>query len=231
MHAAQADGRPVVVIGAGENAEIAYEYFTHDSPRAVVGFAVEEGFLSGEDDRLYDLPVVPLQRVGDHFPPGDHDAFVAISSTELNRVRMRLYAHVKEAGYSCASYVSSRAFVWHNVTIGENTFVFEHNVLQHHVSVGDNVVLWSGNHIGHRASIQDHCFISSHVVISGYCDIGESSFLGVNACLADGTKIGRDCVVGAGAVVVRDTEPRGVYVGNPARATGRDAFQTFKVHT
>lgn len=231
MHAAQADQRPVVVIGAGENAEIAYEYFTRDSPRAVVGFAVEEAFLSGENDRLYDLPIVPLERLDQHFAPAEHDAFVAISSTKLNRVRTRLYAQVKDAGYSCASYVSSHAFVWHNVVIGENTFVFEHNVLQHHVSVGDNVVLWSGNHVGHRTSIQDHCFVSSHVVISGYCDIGESSFVGVNACFAEGTKVGRDCVIGAGAVVVRDTEPRGVYVGNPARATGRDAFQTFKVDT
>jgi acetyltransferase-like isoleucine patch superfamily enzyme len=37
-------------------------------------------------------------------------------------------------------------------------------------------------------------------------------------------------VVGAGAVVVKSiAEPRGVWVGNPAKATGRDSFQTFKV--
>jgi acetyltransferase-like isoleucine patch superfamily enzyme len=41
--------------------------------------------------------------------------------------------------------------------------------------------------------------------------------------------IGRDCVVGAGAVVIRDLAARGVYVGNPARATGRDSFETFGV--
>ena len=39
------------MIGAGENAEIAYEYLTYDSPRAVVGLAVEEAFLSGHSDR------------------------------------------------------------------------------------------------------------------------------------------------------------------------------------
>ena len=66
-------------------------------------------------------------------------------------------------------------------------------------------------------------------MISGYCEIGESSFLGVKACLGDGIKVGRDCVIGAGAVVVRDTEPRGVYIGNPAKPTGRDIFDSLGV--
>ena len=221
------EGRPLVIVGAGENAEIAYEYFTHDSPHTVVAFVVEREYLDATE--LYGQPIVALDELPSRYPPADHLAFVAISSTHLNRVRMRLYGAIKTAGYECASYVSSNAFVWHNVTIGENTFVFENNVLQHHVAVGDNVVLWSGNHVGHRTRIGDHCFVSSHVVISGYCVIGESSFLGVNACLGDGIKIGNDCVIGAGAVVVRDTEPRGVYVGNPAKATGRDSFDSFGV--
>jgi acetyltransferase-like isoleucine patch superfamily enzyme len=33
-------------------------------------------------------------------------------------------------------------------------------------------------------------------------------------------------MLGAGAVVVRETEPRNVYVGNPARAIGKDSFET-----
>jgi sugar O-acyltransferase (sialic acid O-acetyltransferase NeuD family) len=217
----------LVIVGAGENAEIAREYFTHDSPHEVVAYSVESRFL--EADEKDGLPIVPFEELARHYPPGEHQAFVALSSTQLNRVRMRLYRAVRQLGFRCASYVSSHAFVWRNVTIGENTFVFEHNVLQHHVSVGDNVVLWSGNHIGHRTVIQDDVFVASHAVISGYCTIGARSFLGVNSCFADSTTVGEDCVIGAGAVVVKDTAPRGVYVGNPARPTGRDSFDSFGV--
>lgn len=217
----------IVVVGAGENAEIAYEYFTHDSPHEVVAFSVERRYL--ESDRLYDLPVVPFEDVDERYPPGQHQAFVALSSQQLNRVRTRLFEATKAKGYTCASYVSSRAFCWHNVSIGENTFVFEHNVLQHHVSVGDNVVLWSGNHVGHRTVIEDHAFIASHVVISGYCRVGRSAYMGVNACVNDGVTIGPDAVVGSGAVVTKDLPPRGVYVGSPAKPTGGDSFRTFDV--
>lgn len=221
------DPRLLVIVGAGESAEIAFEYFTHDTPHTVVGFAVEPRFL--EAQTLAGLPVVPLDELSSAFPAEEHLAFVAASSTQLNRLRRRLFSHVKGLGYTCASYVSSRAFVWPNVTIGENAFVFEDNVLQHHVRIGDNVVLWSGNHIGHRTVVGDDCFVSSHVVISGFCSIGSRCFLGVNSCFADEVSVGEDAVVGAGAVVVADLPGRGVYVGNPARATGGDPFRTFGV--
>lgn len=219
--------RRIVIVGAGESAEIAYEYFTHDSPHTVVGFAVEAAYRDA--DRMEHLPVVDIDRLAEAFPPAEHDAFVAVSSTQLNRLRRRLFDAVKQQGFHCVSYLSSRAFAWHNVEIGENVFVFEDNVLQHHVKIGDNVVLWSGNHVGHRTTIGSDCFVSSHVVISGFCAIGSGCFLGVNSSFADHVTVGDDAVVGAGAVVIKDLPGRGVYVGNPAHATGRDAFDAFGV--
>ena len=219
--------RRVVIVGAGEQGEIACEYFTRDSPHEVVAFAVERELMSAEEHA--GLPVVPLEELRVRFPPSEFRAFVAISSTQLNRVRRRLFGSVKSQGYRCLSYVSSHAFVWHNVEIGENAFVFEDNVLQHRVRIGHNVVLWSGNHVGHRTTIGDDTFVSSHVVISGYCNIGSGCFLGVNSCLGDNLLVGDDCVIGAGAVLVKDAEDRRVYVGNPARALERDSFDTFGV--
>ncbi len=220
-------GSKIVVVGAGEQAEIACEYFTHDSPHEVVGFAVEAQYR--DRDELFGLPVIDFEEITERFPPADFRAFVAISSTQLNRVRARLFHAVKELGYRCETYVSSHAFVWRDVEIGENSFVFENNVLQYGVTVGDNVILWSGNHVGHQTSIAEDCFISSHVVISGFCKIGNSCFLGVNSCFADNLTVAPDCVVGAGAVVVKDTEPRGVYVGNPARRLDHNSFRAFGV--
>lgn len=220
-------GKPIVIVGAGETADIAWEYFTVDSDRDVAAFAVERRFLEGGEPG--NLPRVALEDLPRTHPPAEYDTFVALSSTWLNRARARLFRLVKEQGYTCASFVSPHAFVWRNVSIGENAFVFEHNVLQHRVRIGDNTVLWSGNHIGHQTVVEDHCFIASHVVVSGFCRIGSSSFMGVNAAVADGVTVGADCVVGAGAVVVKDLPARGVYVGSPAKPTGGDAFDSFSV--
>lgn len=214
------------IVGDGEFAEIACEYFTHDSEYTVAGFAVERDYL--KRDRLFDLPVVAFENVEQVFSPDEHDAFVAVPYTKLNRVRTRLCAAARAKGYSLATYISSAAFVWRNVEVGENCFIFEGNVIQYSARIGNNVVLWSGNHIGHRSVIGDNCFVASHVVISGYCRIGENCFLGVNSTFRDQITVGRDAVIGAGAVVVKDVGERLVVRGNPAVPAG-DSFGVFGI--
>lgn len=209
-------GRPLILVGAGEFARIACEYFCHDSDHDVLGFAVEKPYLA--ESEINDLPVVPYETLEQSHPPSDVELFVAIPATQLNRLRTRFYVDAKRRGYRFASYVSSRAFVWRNAEIGENSFIFEHNTIQPFVRIGANCVLWSGNHVGHRTVVEDHVFIASHVVISGYCRIGSGSFIGVNSTFNDGVAVAADNVIGSGALVVRDTQPGRVYVGSPARA-------------
>jgi sugar O-acyltransferase (sialic acid O-acetyltransferase NeuD family) len=116
-------------------------------------------------------------------------------------------------GYRLASFISPRATVLNEGRIGDNCFIFEDNTIQPFVTIGSNVTLWSGNHIGHHSTIKDHCFIASHVVVSGGVEIGECTFIGVNATLRDHIKIGERCVIGAGALLLADAEPEGVYIG------------------
>jgi sugar O-acyltransferase (sialic acid O-acetyltransferase NeuD family) len=208
--------KKLVLIGTGELAHIAYEYFTHDSDYDVVGFSVNREYL--KDPTFQGLPVVAFEEIEMHFSPETHTAFVAIPSSQLNKVRTRLYLEAKQKGYSFATYISSHAFVWRNAEIGENCFIFENNVIQHFVKIGNNCILWSGNHVGHRTVIEDNCFLTSHVVVSGYCTIGESSFLGVNSTFNDYTGTAPRCVVGSGSLVVKKlTEPDSLYVGSPAK--------------
>jgi sugar O-acyltransferase (sialic acid O-acetyltransferase NeuD family) len=219
--------RKLVIVGIGETATLAVEYFTHDSPYSVVGYSVERAFLK---ETVYNgLPVVPLDELERHYPPLEFEVFVAVSSTQLNRLRTRLYRTVKEKRYTCASYISSRAFVWRNVEIGENCFIFEDNTVQPFVKIGNNVVLWSGNHIGHNTVIRDYCFLASHVVISGYCNIGENCFLGVNSTVINNITVARDCFIGAGALIQKDTEEGKVYQAVGTEASKVGSLRLFRI--
>ncbi len=214
----------IIIVGDGEFAEIAYEYFTYDSPYKVVAFSVEKNFL--EKDKLFDLPVVPLEELDELYNTQLYKVFVAVTYTQLNRVRTRLFQKVKEKGFSSVSYISSKAFVWRNVEIGENCFIFENNVLQYRVKIGDNVIMWSGNHIGHGTKIKDNCFLSSHAVVSGECIVEENCFLGVNCTVSDHIKIAKDCIIGANANLIANTEEAGIYVGNPAKRLEKSSLDT-----
>jgi sugar O-acyltransferase (sialic acid O-acetyltransferase NeuD family) len=218
--------KKLVVYGIGETAEIIGDYFQRESDYEVVGFAVDKEYKT--IDSLLDRPVLSYEEAISKYPPHSHDMFAAASFGKLNRNRTEMYQKAKAAGYKCASFVHKSAFIWHNVSVGENVFVFEENVLQYKVKIGNNVILWSGNHIGHQTVIEDNCFISSHVVISGFCTIGENSFLGVNSSFNDGINFGKDCVTGNSTVVVKNTEDGGIYVGSPAKRI-KSSYETFNL--
>jgi sugar O-acyltransferase (sialic acid O-acetyltransferase NeuD family) len=131
-----------------------------------------------------------------------------------------LFESTKARGYKAASYVSSRAFVWRNVEIGEHCFIFENNVIQPFVKLENNIVLWSGNHIGHHSRIGANCFLASHAVISGFVDVGANCFVGVNATVVNNICIGVDCVIGAGATITADVPDDKVVKGTAGEPTG-----------
>lgn len=203
--------KKLVIFGVGNIGEIAHFYFASDTDYEVTAFTVDSSFI--KEDHFCGCPVVAFEEIVTTFPPEDYDMFVALSYTKINALRRDKYLAAKKFGYTMPSYISSRATVLNEGRIGENCFIFEDNTIQPFVSIGNNVVLWSGNHIGHHSIIRDHCFIASHVVISGGVDVGEQSFIGVNATLRDHIVIGERCVVGAGALMLKDAEPEGVYLG------------------
>ncbi|SDE48803.1 acetyltransferase [Sporomusa acidovorans] len=217
----------IVIVGLGEIAEIAMDYFSYDSPYKVVAFSAESSYI--KDNTFLGLPIVELESITDYFSPKTYKIFVAIGYDSLNRGRARLYQKCKEKGYSFVSYISSKAFIGSEVEIGENCFILEHNVVQRKAKIGNDVTLWSGNHIGHRTVIEDHCFFSSHIAISGYCRIGSSCFWGINSCAADHVAIASDCLIGAGTVVLSDTSPGKVYRGNPAKAAHISSYSAFGI--
>ena len=214
MNMAQDGKRPLVIVGTGEIALIAREYFAHDSEYTPVAFTIGDGFAN--QDALEGLPLISIENVTERYPPSSYAAFVAIGDTSLNRLRARYYRLMKQHGYQLPSYVSSHCFRWHNVEIGENCLILENNVLQPFVTIGNNVILWSGNHIGHRSRIEDHVFITSHVVISGFCKIGRHSYIGVNSSIANNVDVAEDNFIAMATTIQASTPADTVHQGNPA---------------
>ena len=208
----------IIIIGLGETAEMAYDYFVIDSSCVVRAFAAEARYISKHPEKkeVCGLPIVSVEEIESVYPPNKYKAFVAMSYSKLNHDRARLFDFVKERGYSFVSYISSRAFIGTHVEIGENCFILENNVLQRNVKIGNDVFLWSGNHIGHRSIIEDHVFLSSHVAVSGFCRIGEYSFLGINSSLGDNVSIAPKCFIGGGVTIMHDTKEAEIYKVNPA---------------
>ena len=224
---ARPGGERIIIVGTGETAAVAFEYFRHDSPHEVVAFSAEEPFVT--HGTHCGLPVVPFEELASAYPAAEHGVFVAVAFTQLNRVRRRLYHAVKAAGFDCVSYASSDAVIGPDVKIGENSFVQEHVVVQYGARLAPTsfwaaAPAWATGASWRTTATWAH--MSPSATAAGW-DAPPSS-----APAAASRRVSRlpeDCIIGAGAVILKDTAAREVYLGNPARPVGRDSFETFGV--
>lgn len=216
----RAEAADVVIFGTGDIGQLAHFYFTHDSPYRVVAFTADAAHV--KESALLGVPVVPFEELERRFPADRYAMFVALSYKKLNQIRVEKYEAARAKGYRLVSYVCSRSVTWPDLAVGDNCFIFENQTIQPYVTIGHNVTLWSGNHIGHHSVIGDHAFITSHACVAGHVTVESRAFLGVNCTIRDGVRIAAGTVVGAGAVIVKDTEPGGVYVGKAAEIVSRE---------
>lgn len=203
--------KKLLIFGKGLFAEIVHQYITDAREYDITAYVLDDEFVGNQNTYL-DRPLVKFSDVATLYPPNQYNMFIAISYTNMNKLRERIYTTAKAKGYKLISYISPEATVKTKIPIGDNCFIFEDNTIQPFVSIGNNVILWSGNHIGHHSTIKDHNFISSHVVVSGQCTIESNCFLGVNSTIGHGVKIAKETIVGAGCSIIKDTDERGVYV-------------------
>src|SRR5262249_35453643 len=74
--AAMTKDRKLILLGDSAFAEVAHEYFTHDSPYEVAAFSVERAFL--KRDSLFGKPVVPFEELEQLYAPGEHSFYAAL---------------------------------------------------------------------------------------------------------------------------------------------------------
>jgi acetyltransferase-like isoleucine patch superfamily enzyme len=117
-------------------------------------------------------------------------------------------------------------------TIGSNCFIGPFVEIQKDVVIGDNCKIQSHSFICELVSIGSHCFIGHGVMFvndlfsegkpSGNpaqwkpTKIGNHVSIGSNATILPVT-VCDGAVIGAGAVVTKNIEKPGIYVGNPAK--------------
>jgi sugar O-acyltransferase (sialic acid O-acetyltransferase NeuD family) len=179
-----------------------------------VAFTVDSAYRQAET--FLDLPLAPFEQVVELYPPSRYSMFIGIGYSKMNHGRAAKYAEAKALGFTLVSYISSRCTFLSETPAGDNCFILEDNTIQPYVRIGNDVTLWSGNHIGHDSVIDDHVFIASHIVVSGHVHVGAYTFIGVNATLRNDIRLAPETLVGAGAVIMKNTIEKGVYL--PQRA-------------
>lgn len=116
-----------------------------------------------------------------------------------------------------------------NTTIGKNTLLGTGCIIDGNVNIGNNVSIQTGVYI------PVNCKIGNHVFLGPYCKLTNDKYMmrktydlvgptiedyvsvGCNSVILPGIILKKGSIIGAGSVVTKDTDEKGIYVGNPAK--------------
>jgi sugar O-acyltransferase (sialic acid O-acetyltransferase NeuD family) len=208
----------VVIFGTGKHAEMVHYLLTHDSPYQVVAFCVGQTYLPATGGQLLGLPVVAFEDLASHYPASAYQLHIAVGQP---RARRQVYEQAKAAGYSFASYISSRAIVWPDLVVGEHVFIDPTSGMHPYVTIGDNTML-IGVKIGHHSVIGSNVLMSG-TTVGGNARIGDDTFAGMGAVINENVHVGRGNIIGAGALIGKHTDDNAVYTGEYSKKRLVDA--------
>ncbi len=204
-----------MIFGLHQLSRLAAYVLTHDSPHQVVGFTVHEQYMTGS--KHMGLPVISFEVLERTHPPERVGLLAPFGWKRMNGLRADVVAEGRSKGFRFISYVSSRALTWPDLAIGENCMIYEGCIIQPFARIGENCIVRAGAMISHDAELGDNCFVAGRAVVSGNTKVGHSCVIGLNSTLRDDIRIAPRCFIAAGALVLSDTEPDGVYRGAPAQ--------------
>lgn len=213
--------KAIAIFGSASYSSLAWYCLCHDSHWNIACFTVDSGYCLA--DTHEGLPLIPFEWLEKTHPPDTTNLIVPIGYHRQNTLRRDRYLNAKARGYGFISYVSSRASTWPDLILGENCLIYERAIIQPFVAIGNNTIIRSGAHVSYRCEIGEHVYIGAEVALAGNVQVGDQSILGVGSVIKDGVHLAERSIVAPGAVVFENTEPGGLYIGNPARRMSSDS--------
>jgi maltose O-acetyltransferase len=147
-----------------------------------------------------------------------------MASTPLmtTKLRMAIYRYMGVNLHTTAVLTSGVYLGSNKLTMLNNSFVnhgcfldgSDYITLGSNVRLGPHVKILTGTHTYAHDVIRRG---PGSISISNPVVIERGVWVGIGAIILPGVVIREGCVIGAGSVVIKSTQPNGLYAGNPAR--------------
>ena len=195
----------VILIGGGGHAKVIIDC-VHAGGDQVVGI-LDDALDPGTE--ILGVPVLGKTAECCNFP--DKKFLIAIGS---NAVRRKIDGLWNLNWYTA---VHPAAVVSPYARLGEGSVVMPGAVINAGAVVGRHCIVNSGAVVEHDNCLEDYVHVSPAAALGGTVRVGQCSHIGIGAAVRNNISICADAVIGAGAVVVKNIEEAGTYVGVPAR--------------
>ena len=204
----------VVIIGAGGHAKVVADIIEKSGDK-VYGFLddlVEKGTIIANNEEYKVIGNFKnrfeLQKINSEL-----EFIIAIGDNlTRNKIVQEDESNIK---YYTAIHPSSNIGI--DVIIEEGSVIMANVCINSSARIGKHCIINTSSVIEHDNIIEDYVHISPNVSLGGTVRIGRFTHLGIGSIVRNNIRITNNCIIGAGAVVVKDIDKEGTYVGVPAK--------------
>ena len=124
---------------------------------------------------------------------------------------------LREKNKNIATLIHPSAVIGEEVSIGEGTVVMAGAVINPCTIIGDGCIVNTCASVDHDNNLEDFVHIAVGAHLCGTVCVGNKTWIGAGTVVSNNLSVCDDCTIGAGAVVVKNIEEKGTYVGVPAK--------------
>lgn len=203
-----------IIIGAGTYGEV-YLAYLQEAGVEVVGFVDDNPELEGTAVR--GIPVIG--KMADLASLREsHGVEAVYCPLGNNKLRVQFLTKARELGYKTPNYIHPSVLISPNVTIGEGVYILLGTTIMPHTVIKDFVMISMGVHVAHHNVLEEGVFLSTGCNFGASIVAHKFAYCGISSTIMTGLHtLGEDCLIGAGAVVIKDVEPKAVMAGVPAK--------------
>ncbi|SEH44044.1 sugar O-acyltransferase, sialic acid O-acetyltransferase NeuD family [Halobacillus karajensis] len=134
-----------------------------------------------------------------------------------NLIRQSVQEDLENKGATITTLVHPNAIIGSNVHIGKGSVVMAGVVINSGSRIGKGCIINTSSTLDHDNELGNFVHVSPGSHLAGTVTVGDKSWLGIGCTVSNNIKITDSCQLGAGAVVVKDIDEIGTYIGVPAR--------------
>ncbi|KAA8484658.1 sugar O-acyltransferase (sialic acid O-acetyltransferase NeuD family) [Arcticibacter tournemirensis] len=132
-------------------------------------------------------------------------------------VRMKLSAAYTHYGYHFTTLIAKECRISKSAELGKGVIAQSGVNISAQARIADFVKLNTSCNIMHDTVIGKYSTVAPNAVVLGNVNVGESCYIGSNSTILPNVSICNNVIIGAGAVVTKDIDVPGVFIGLPAR--------------
>jgi sugar O-acyltransferase (sialic acid O-acetyltransferase NeuD family) len=203
------DPTAVIIYGGGGHGKALIELLRAVGSYHLVGI-VDDGIPAGQT--ILGLPVLGgSEALPELFERGVRLAANAVGGIGDLAVRVKVFQHLTQAGFTCPAAVHPVAYLEPSASLSPGVQVFPHAYVGSEARLGFGTIVNTGAIISHDCQLGNYVNISPGAILAGGVQVEDGSLVGMGATVNLLVKIGAGARIGNGATVKSDV-PQGSVV-------------------